>query len=269
MNNLDYLFPLFAPASRPKLISKAWESGATCIIIDLEDAVAPDDKDMARENVKLAMQTKSDVPTYLRINTCGTKWHELDVELLSTFDFHGVMLPKTETVEDLKAVRRAINYNQKIIGLIETAKGMVCVNELARHCDRLAFGSIDYCADLDIAHTEQTLLFARSSIVLASRVAEISAPIDGVTTSTKDENLIKSEAAHSQELGFKGKLLIHPSQIAPTYKAFEPSLDDVAWAERIIKAGSKKGAIAVDGAMVDAPVIMRAENILAKRDFFT
>lgn len=269
MNKMDYLFPLFVPASRPKLITKAWQSGATSIIIDLEDAVAPDDKDMARENVIVAMESKPNVPTYLRINASGTMEYDLDIALLSSLNFDGVMLPKTQTIEELKVVRRAINYNQKIIGLIETAKGMVNVNTIAHHCDRLAFGSIDYCADLDIAHSEQALLFARSSIVLASRAAGISPPIDGVTTSIKDENLIQSEAAHSNELGFKGKLLIHPSQITPTYKAFMPSLDDVAWAEDIITAGKQKGAIAVDGAMVDAPVIMRAENILAKRDFFT
>lgn len=269
MNTMDYLFPLFAPASKPKLIAKAWASGATSVIIDLEDAVAPADKITARENVIIAMGNKPDVPTFLRVNASGTKWFEEDVTLLSDLNFDGVLLPKTESVEDLKKLQSALNSNQIIIGLIESAKGLVRVNELAHHCNRLAFGSIDYSADLDIEHTQNALLHARSSIVLASKAAQISAPLDGVTTTTKDEAIIKSEAAHSCELGFKGKLLIHPSQIKPTNSGFMPTHEDVSWAQRILDLGDDKGAVALDGAMVDAPVIKRAINILAKRDLFT
>lgn len=268
MNDMDYLFPLFVPASKPKLITKAWASGADSVIIDLEDAVAPADKEMARENVIVAMEGKPNVPTFLRVNASGTKWYNEDVALLSSLSFEGVMLPKTESVDTLKNLRRVLNDSQKLISLIETAKGMVHVNEIAHHCDRLAFGSIDYSSDLDSEHTQKALLFARSTLVLASRAAGISPPLDGVTTTTKDLALIEQEAAHSCELGFKGKLLIHPTQIKPTHTGFMPSKTDLAWAERIMQLGNDGAAAVMDGAMVDAPVVKRAQNILAKKDLF-
>ena len=140
--------------------------------------------------------------------------------------------------------------------------GVGHVRAIASWCDRLVFGSIDYCSDMGLAHNQTALLHARSEIVLASRIAGLVAPLDGVTTSTNDTALIEADASHSAALGFGGKLLIHPAQIIPARRGFGPSLDEIAWAKRILEATQSSGAFAVDGAMVDAPVIAQAEAIL-------
>jgi citrate lyase subunit beta/citryl-CoA lyase len=127
---------------------------------------------------------------------------------------------------------------------------------------RLAFGSIDFCADLGIGHTRQALLAARSEIVLASRLAGLFAPIDGVTTAIDNTELIEDDARYARELGFRGKLCIHPRQLMPARRGFSPSADEISWAQRILAAGPH-GAISVDGKMVDAPVRAQAQRILA------
>ena len=126
----------------------------------------------------------------------------------------------------------------------------------------LAFGSIDFCADLGCAHTRAALSAARCEIVLASRLAGIGAPLDGVTTAIDDAAAIESDARHARELGFGGKLLIHPRQVAPALAGLMPDAAEIEWARRVVAAAD--GASRVDGAMVDAPVRLRAEAILSR-----
>ena len=266
-HNTDFSFPLFVPANRPDRIAKAWAAGSDAIIVDLEDAVAEADKLQARVNLTTALGKQSQidhpgVATYLRINAADTCWYADDINLLSELDIDGVMLPKAESPEALQSLRRALQPEQKILALIETAVGVGHVRAIAPSCDRLVFGSIDYCSDMGLAHNQTALLHARSEIVLASRIAGLVAPLDGVTTSTNDTALIEADARHSAALGFGGKLLIHPAQIIPARRGFGPSLDEIAWAKRILEATQSSGAFAVDGAMVDAPVIAQAEAIL-------
>lgn len=270
-HNTEFSFPLFVPANRPDRIAKAWAAGSDAIIVDLEDAVAEADKLQARINLTTALGKQSQidhpndhpgVATYLRINAADTCWYADDINLLSELNIDGVMLPKAESPETLQSLRRALQPEQKILALIETAVGVAHVRAIATGCDRLVFGSIDYCSDMGLAHNQTTLLHARSEIVLASRIAGLVAPLDGVTTSTNDTALIEADASHSAALGFGGKLLIHPAQIIPTRRGFGPSLDEISWAKRIIEATQNSGAVAVDGAMVDAPVIAQAEAIL-------
>lgn len=175
----EYSFPLFVPGDRADRIPKAWASGTDAIIIDLEDAVAAADKDRARIGISAAMAERSDVTTYLRINSVETEWYDDDLKLFAAFDFDGVVLPKAETVTALQSLRSKLHPHQKIIALVESAKGLANVRSIAPECDRIAFGSIDYCADLGIQHTQTALLHARSEIVLASRLA-------GLTTSANN-----------------------------------------------------------------------------------
>lgn len=136
----------------------------------------------------------------------------------------------------------------------------------ARDCSgagvaRLAFGSVDFCADLGSAHLREVLLPARFELVLASRLAGLSAPIDGVTVQLDDPQISAEDAAHARDLGMSGKLCIHPKQIAAIRSAFAPSESDLAWAQRVLASG--EGAVSVDGAMVDEPVRLRARRLLA------
>ena len=131
---------------------------------------------------------------------------------------------------------------------------------------RLAFGSIDFAADIGCAHVREALLSARSELVLASRLAGRAAPLDGVTTSINDPDLVRGDAAHAAMLGFGGKLLIHPAQVEPARAGFRPTPDELAWAERVLAAGRDGRATTVDGAMVDAPVRLRAEQVRRRAD---
>lgn len=262
----EYSFPLFVPGDKPERIVKAWASGCDAVIIDLEDAVDPANKDRARADVRDAMANRADTTTYLRINSVDTQWYKDDVALLADLDFDGVVLAKAETATVLQDLRSAIQPGTKIIALVENALGLANVRAIAADCDRIAFGSIDYCADLGIAHTQTALLHARSEIVLASRLAEIAAPIDGVTTAIKETSVVEADAVHSSELGFAGKMLIHPAQISPARQGFYPSEKDIHWAERVIKSQSDTGAASLDGHMVDAPVLIKAQKILSRLD---
>ncbi|MDF1819646.1 MAG: CoA ester lyase [Immundisolibacteraceae bacterium] len=264
-NQPDFSFPLFVPGSRPERIAKAWVAGTDAIIVDLEDAVAAADKQSARSAVSGAITERPTVTTYLRINGVETPWYDQDLELLTGVPFHGVLLPKAETADQLAALRRRLQPGQKIIALIETARGVANVRAIAPEADRLAFGSIDYCADMGLEHTQTALLHARSEIVLAARIAGIGGPLDGITTATDDAAVIQQDAAHSAELGFAGKLLIHPAQLLPARQGFAPSSDEIVWAEQVIDAVTDSGAARVNGQMVDAPVITRARALLARQ----
>jgi citrate lyase subunit beta/citryl-CoA lyase len=129
---------------------------------------------------------------------------------------------------------------------------------------RLVFGSIDFSLDLNIQESHETLLYARSQLVLASRVAGIAAPVDGVTASFDDPARVHADTLRARALGFGGKLCIHPKQIAPVHEAYAPTLEELAWAERVVAAAdaAQGGAVALDGRMVDRPVILIAQQML-------
>lgn len=171
------------------------------------------------------------------------------------------MLPKTEAAGAVARVKARTGL--PVIALIETARGLARVEEIATEAAQLAFGSIDYAADLGMQHTATALYHARSQIVLASRLAGIAAPLDGVTTAVRDEDQLRRDCAHAVELGFGGKLLIHPDQIAPARAAFAPDAATVDWALRVL-AAEGAGAVLVDGDMVDAPVLARARQVLRR-----
>ena len=251
---------LFVPGNRPERFEKAAASGADAIIIDLEDAVPPDAKEAARSALRADFTSQ---PVFVRINGSGTPWHREDLAAVEQRPFAGIVIPKAELgpeLEDACAfVKRSDNA---IIALIETARGLANAREIAAlpGLSRLAFGSVDYCADLGCAHTRDALLAARSELVLASRLAGKPAPIDGVTTTIDDVKMLTDDARYSRDLGFAGKLCIHPKQIGPVLNGFRPEPDEIAWARKVLASGD--GAAAVDGSMVDEPVRIRARAIL-------
>ena len=255
---------LFVPADRHERWTKAFAAGADAVILDLEDGVAASAKPGARRALREGRDAiaAAPCPILVRVNARSSDDYSLDLNAVRDLGLAGVMLAKAETAADVEATSAA--SGAPVVALIETARGLAAARPIAAACARIAFGSIDFAADLATAHTPAALAFARSELVLASRLADRPAPIDGVTTSVKDPDLVRADAAHACELGFSGKLLIHPAQIAPAMDGFRPSDDDVAWAERVLGARGALGAAAVDGAMVDAPVFLRAEQILRR-----
>lgn len=250
--------PLFVPASRPDRFAKAAASGADAVILDLEDAVGADDKDAARASLDTGF---TELPVIVRINAKGTPWHEADVATVARLPVAAVILPKAE--DALTSGEIATITGKPVIALIESARGLASARAIAAAPGmvRLAFGSIDFCADLGCEHLREVLLPARTELVLASRLAGIAAPIDGVTARLDDARLTRDDAAHARALGMTGKLCVHPRQIGPVREAFTPTQPEVDWAHRVLAAGD--GAVSVDGAMVDEPVRIRARMILS------
>ncbi|MEC9404562.1 MAG: CoA ester lyase [Pseudomonadota bacterium] len=252
--------PLFVPANRPDRFPKAAATEADAIILDLEDAVPASEKEAARTNLTTGFTEK---PVIVRINAVGTSWHLEDVVALRKLAPDAVMLPKAEAPGEIATLHTALGGSVPVIALIESARGLANARSIASTDGvvRLAFGSIDYCADLGCAHLKEVLLPVRSELVLASRLAGIAAPIDGVTAQLDNPAQTFEDACHARDLGMTGKLCIHPRQLAEIKRAFAPSLDEIEWARRVLASGD--GATNVDGAMVDEPVRIRARTILA------
>jgi len=252
--------PLFVPANRPDRFAKAAASGADAVILDLEDAVAAEDKDAARSALTTGF---TDLPIIVRVNAHGTPWHEADLAAVAELPLAAVMLPKAEEATMIAAVAQATG--KPIIALVESARGLANARAVGASgwVTRLAFGSIDYCVYLGCAHLRDVLLPARAELVLASRLADLEPPLDGVTAQIDDATAAFDDATHARALGFAGKLSIHPRQVPDVLRAFAPTAEEVSWAKRVL--GSGDGAVRVDGAMVDAPVRAKARAILEER----
>lgn len=254
---------LFVPGDRPERFAKALASGADAVIVDLEDAVAPAAKAGARAAVAAWLDAGGG-PIALRVNGAGTAWFEQDLALAAKRGVLAVMLPKAERAEDLARVRAAAP-DAALLPLVETAAGIERLRELAAApgVQRLVFGAIDLALDLGVAD-EEALAPLRLQVVLASRLAGLSPPVDGVCTAIDDEARVLAEAQRARRLGFGAKLAIHPRQIAPIHAGFLPSAEEIAWAERVLAAAAaaQGAAVAVDGQMVDAPVLARARAVL-------
>lgn len=262
--------PLFLPADRIDRFDKAVASNADAIIVDLEDAVSPSARPNARDRLhELAPRiAAAPVPVILRINAVGTSDHADDLAIAHDLPLAGIMLAKAESADDVTNVGVACGC--KIVSLIETARGLAAARTIATRSARLAFGSLDFAIDLGCAHDRDALAAARAELVMASRLAGIAAPLDGITTAIDDAALVEDDARYASRMGFGGKLLIHPAQIAPATVGLSPDDSEVAWARRILAAAAEaaagRGALSVAGTMVDAPILRRAERIIARHD---
>lgn len=259
---------LFVPGNRPERFAKAGASGAHAVIVDLEDAVSPRDKEAARAAVQAALQTSQ--PVHVRINGADTEWFHDDVDMCRAAGrrIAGIMIPKAERTDDLAWVASRVGEQVPLLPLIETAQGMWNAEAIACQAgvQRLAFGSIDFQVDLGINGDGDELLYFRSQLVLVSRVAGIMAPLDGVTTAIDDEQRLQADTLKAYRLGFGGKLCIHPRQVETVNACFRPGSEETEWARRVLEAAAGAGgaAVSVDGKMVDKPVLLRAQAILAR-----
>jgi citrate lyase subunit beta / citryl-CoA lyase len=254
---------LFVPGNRPDRFDKALNSGADSIILDLEDAVDPASKDAARDAVGAWLDSGpvADGRVLIRINDDTTPWYGGDRALLERFGSVGIVLPKAERAEQIAALPKG----GIVVPLIETARGLRAVDEIAAAdgVQRLAFGTLDFAADLDLSGDERGLIQPAMMIALASRCAEKAAPVAGVTPAINDMDALKRDLDFARAFGFTAKLCIHPGQVAAVREALVPTLAEQDWARRVIAAASAgTGAVQVDGRMVDRPVLLKAHAIL-------
>jgi citrate lyase subunit beta / citryl-CoA lyase len=255
---------LFVPGDRGDRFDKAWNSGADHVIIDLEDAVAPAQKDAARKSAADWMTPER--PVWVRINACNTAWHEADVEIAAHPGLRGFMIPKAEQLPRT-LIKACLEHKKSLIPLVETAVGFKNLPGLAETAavERLAFGSIDFQVDMGIEGDDDALAYFRSQLVLTSRLANIQPPLDGVTTDLTDPEVLRRDTLRAKRFGFGGKLCIHPRQVVPVNRIFLPNDGEVAWARAVIHAVNQSGTavVAVDGKMIDKPVLAKAERIIS------
>lgn len=256
---------LFVPGDRPDRFAKATASGADQVILDLEDAVTTERKDIARAAV--AEHLTGGARCWVRINAAGTPWHADDLAALQHLAPAGLVVPKAESADSMSEIAHQLQAGVGLVALVESAVGLEAVGAVAAHprVDRLAFGSVDFALDIGADHVPEALLYARSRLVVASRAAGITAPLDGVTV-TLDAEATRADARLARSLGMGGKLCIHPSQVEPIRTAFLPSAAELAEARRVVEAAdaTTHGAVAVDGRLVDKPVVERARRLLAE-----
>lgn len=263
---------LFVPGDRPERLPKALASGAHAVIADLEDAVAPEDKPAARQALAQAWGALAPAQRerlLVRINAPGTAWHDDDMTLLCELaqrGLAGVMLPKAESVAVIGRVAQVALA--PVLPLIESSQGLHALDLLTRAPGvlRLAFGHLDFQADLDLhcEGDERELDCVRLALTMASRRAGLPAPVDGVTAALDDAARLDSDVARSRRLGFGAKLCIHPQQVGPVNEGLGPTQAQRAWAQRVLEANRTlgTGAFRLDGQMIDAPVLQRARRML-------
>lgn len=268
---------LFVPADRPEMLAKAPSRGADAIVVDLEDAVAPAAKAAAR--AALANHLRGDALTgssavCVRVNPIGAGAED-DLEALAGCRLDAVMLPKATSAAVEQAGKEISSRLQDgertgLIPLVESAGEILSLGSLLGRggVSGVAFGGEDFCLDLGVERSEESteLFLPRALLGLHAAAAELPA-IDTVHTAIDDEAGLVREARIARQLGFSGKLLIHPAQVGPVRRVFTPSEDELAWARSVLQVqsnarGEAAGVHLVGGRMVDAPVIARAKRIV-------
>lgn len=260
---------LFVPGDRAERFGKALACGADAVVLDLEDAVAPEDKARARDAVArfLTQAASADrARLVVRINDESTPWFDDDLAMLRDACAVHAMLPKAERAATVLRLRSA-SPGIAVLALIETARGVLAAESLAaaEGVQRLVFGTIDFALDLELSGDPVGLDHAANRLALASRAAGLAAPVAGVTPDIDDPAPFLADLARARVHGFGAKLCIHPKQVATLHAALQPSAAELDWARRVIAAcEGAAGAVRVDGRMVDKPVLQRADRLLQR-----
>lgn len=266
---------LFFPATRPDRYEKALASGVDAVCVDLEDAVALDDKDRGRAEAVVLLEAREpcDAATIVRVNAYGSPFGRADLDALCAASAapDAIMLPKVDGPEDVLAVEGALQeggLRVPLIPMIETARGLAAVEEIATcssSSSALLFGGVDLSTELGASIGWDELLYARSRVVHAVALGGIDA-IDMPFLDVSSAEELEAEAVAVKRLGFIGKAAIHPSQVGIIQERFAPSEDEIARARMLIDAYEAEGgnAFLLDGVMVDRPVIEAARKILTR-----
>jgi citrate lyase subunit beta/citryl-CoA lyase len=267
---------LFAPGDKPKLQRNAITTGADVVVFDLEDAIAPGQHDMARNAINRVLTDQKfdpDCEVCVRVNPGPKLSDDLDVVLDGDPRIDSLMLPKTEEASEIAKLDEQVTnrgYNLPIFALVESASGVLQAETIANAnaADAICFGAEDFSADVGATRTEKgtEVLYARERVVAAAAAADIAA-IDTLVTDFENNDHLRDDATFSAQLGFDGKMAIHPSQIEPINDAFTPDRERIQWAERVLEArdttkAEEQGVYEVDGEMIDAPLIAQAERIM-------
>jgi len=257
---------LFVPGDRPDRFAKALESGASGAILDLEDAVSPDRKAAARDAVRTFLETAVDRSRCaVRINPPAGDDGRADLAMLAAAPAPAALLvPKVDDASTLARVGAAA-HGVPLIALIETACGLTRCEPIAATDGvlALAFGPYDLAAELGGESTRDVMLPHRSRMLVAARAAGVWA-LDGPSREYGDPSIPAADAEHARRLGFDGKLLIHPAQIAPVRAAFTPAPEELAYARRIVAAAERGSPAVLDGTMIDAPIVTAALRIVTR-----
>jgi citrate lyase subunit beta/citryl-CoA lyase len=267
---------LFSPGDQPDLMRKAPNAGADVVVFDLEDAVAPPNKAEGREAVRDVLGgLDADCEVCVRVNPPGGgAASDLDVVLDGPAP-DSVMLPKTEDGSDVAAVENLLaerGHDLPVLALVETAAGVLHAEAIATQeaTDALLFGAEDLSADVGATRTDEgtEVLYAREHVVLAATVGGVDA-IDTLYTDFNDTEGLRAETEFALELGYDGKMAIHPGQVDPINETFTPASERVEWARRVLDARDEadaegRGVFEVDGEMIDAPLIAQAEQVIER-----
>jgi citrate lyase subunit beta/citryl-CoA lyase len=250
---------LFVPGDRPDRFAKAAVTGADLVILDLEDAVADDRRAQALANVVDALA--AGMQAVVRVVAAGSSLHTDQVlAIAGQPSLLGVMLAKADSAADVGALSALVGAGVPLLPLIESALGVMKLDEIVRSPGvvRVAFGALDFALDVD-GDDDSLLAYARAALVIASRAAGVAAPLESPNPRFRDLDAVAEGARRARARGFGGQLCIHPAQVAVVDDAFLPTAAEIEWARTIVGAG--EGASAVDGGMVDRPVLERARRI--------
>lgn len=251
---------LFLPASNPRAIVHARESEADFVVLDLEDAVKAEDKAAARSAATEALNEEWPMPVAIRINGVGSEWHSLDIDSVARSDASFAVLPRATSAHLVHEVAEALS--KPLLAMIETAAGVLAAAEIARECAGLIAGTNDLRADLKvpIGKDRSPISSSLQATVLAARAARI--PVfDGVFNDLEDNSGFEAECAEGRRLGFDGKSIIHPKQIAACNRAFSPTEEELARARRLVEAFGG-GAERFEGEMIERMHVESAQRLL-------
>jgi len=262
---------LFVPATRIDRVAKAFDSGADAVIVDLEDAVAPEDKASGREALQQYHDSAGYQPIWVRINKAGSEEFFKDIVLCQKMpNLAGLLLAKIEQAEDINNVHQLTNL--PVIALIESAMGLYQIDSMAKAVGLAAFsyGFLDLCNDLQVqVGTPAADIIAnqiRYQLILTSKVHQLSPPIDTIYPDFNDKVGLSARVQLWSQMGMSGMLCIHPKQVAAVQQALQPTDEALLFAQRVIEEYDRSGqaVFKIDGEMVDAPVIERCRQLLAK-----
>ena len=274
---------IFVPGNRPNMLQRALSFNADILMVDLEDSVPPAEKSAARD---LAAQWipqlhQAGRRVMVRVNSLDTGLTRDELAALISPDLYGISVGKTDSAPDLRQIESILAPLEKASGIppdqiklipwIESAKALVNVHSIAAALPRtiaLAFGAEDYTNDMGIHRTDAgpEVHHPRAAIAIAARAAGLAA-LDSPYVAFRNPQGLHQDAATARQLGYTGKFAIHPDQIAPINAAFSPSPEEIAHAQRImaawhVAAAAGRGSLALDGKMVDIPVVKRAQTLL-------
>jgi len=273
---------LYMPGSNTRALEKAKTLAADVVILDLEDAVSPDAKAEARDNIAAALKAGGFGPreVVVRINGLNTPWGMDDVSALATAGAAAILLPKVESAAQVRQLVQALDNaggpeSLKVWSMVETPHAILDIKDIAGASSRLAclvMGTSDLAKDLHAQHTKARLpmLTALNLCVVAARAYGL-ACLDGVHLHLADEEGFREACRQGLELGFDGKTIFHPNQIAPANDVFAPSAEEVAFSRRIIDAYDKarkqgQGVVLVDGKLIENLHVENARRLVALAD---